>query len=384
MSNFSKTGTPRHMMAVAFAVLAVAMMLAAPVLTSVSSDADFKIDQAGYAITMNDPTDAEIDKYATGSRAANIDDASYEFLFLFNLGIFEDPVATCSSYKYVEGGGEDYQSRVADASYVYEVTADSVKMTYTANKTGALIDDYAVEDDASEKAAKAIKDYLGNEIDVGDKLTITGKVSSQTAYYETMEYASVDSTHSVLTKVIETVYHIYDIDVTIGLLKAGAGTGNTIEFKSNLKFMGYYDMTYDYYGVKYSDLKEGDPCKLTYGAQHSSFVQGSSHYTIADKDYPLPVVLNDGYSEETVTTITNDSEVNTNLLNDFIKTLPDSSGNVTVGKTYGDAEALYNNIVMQVAVQEIIDMFLILAAIVAVIFIVIMIFVIILIRKRSK
>ena len=384
MSSYRKTGALRSITAVTFAIFAVAMMLAAPVLTSIDSDADFKGDKAGYSITMINPTDEEIEKYDTGSKAVNIAEAAYTFMYLFNTSIFNTPEATSGSYKYVEANGENIEARTTNDFYVYEVSADSVRMTYTAAKAGSLIDDNAIENEYSEKVAEALKEYLGNEVGVGDKLTLTGKVSAQIAYNEEMDYASVDSSHSVRTKGLETIYHVYSIDATIGFVKAGSGAGSTVSFKSDLRFMGYYDLTYDYYGVKYSDLKEGSPCKLTFGDQHTSFLRGNSTYTIGEKDYPIYVITTDGYTEETETDIEKDSEVNLNLINEYIETIPDSSGNVTVGKTYKDAEAPYDNVLMQVVVEEVLDVFLILAIVVGVVFVLILIFIVIHIRKKSQ
>jgi hypothetical protein len=382
MTNYNKGRIPRSVTAAIFAVAATLMMLAVPMATVVDTDATFANDTAGYCIKMVDPTDEEIDKYNVFSKGSGLTLASEIFLKIFDLTIFDLTEVVTGSYKYDTAMGSKYEARAIDQSLVYEVYATEVKLVYTAQKDGKLINsaDYGPE---YKTAAEAYAKFFGESISKGDRITVTGKITCRSASYLAYDYAAVDENHSVVTQGVNTEYFIYDIDVRIGLLRAGEEVGKLTSFQSNSKFMAFNEVRYDYHGTPYSQLTKDSPVTITFGKYDTSFVSGGSHYSVDGADYNVKYVPADSRTQETTAQIETDSNMNLDTLKELIWMIPASSGNVTVGKSYQESQEPYDAIVVEVVGQEIADLLMYLA-IGFIILLVVVIVIVLVIRQKKK
>jgi hypothetical protein len=382
MSNYNKTGSSRSKLAISFAVLAVMMMLAAPVLTAVDTEATFTKDNAGYSIIMKNPTVLETEKYDAGDKVIEINAAANVFTKIFNFSAFGTPTVETDTYNITLAEGYTIEPTQQDFFMVEDLSASNVKMVYTAEEDGILMDYEFLADDY-KKAANAVRNYFGNEVKEGDRLTITGKIVAREAVFYGFSYAAVDDKHSVEKDGAISIYLIFDIDVTVGLLEAGSEVGKTFTFTSDNKFMAFNSITYDYGTTKYSDVTEDTVCTVTYSDYEKAFVHGSSHYTVDGTNYNVEYTTPESGSEEVYAYIETDSEVNLNSEKASISSIPSSSGNVTVGKTYDDANNAYSEIVVQVVGQDIMDG-LLLIGIAILVLVVIVIVIVIIIARKSK
>lgn len=387
MSGNSKAGTSsRSFRMIAVAAIAVAMMLAVPLFTAFDSEAKFSDREAGYSMAMDNPTDDDLTKFDV-NKSSKIVNASSYFLKLFNKDPYGSPAVTAGSFKYTESEGIKVESN--DSRYFVSgvVDARDVTITYTATSEDDLIDDYVTYFDEKYKAAgAAVVSVFGSKVHVGDTLTITGNVKYEVADETKMSYADVNDTTVVAKDGTDTAYYVTDMDVTI-TLKHGDDS-KSIKFSSNYKFEFDREYTYDYNGVAYSDLTNTSPCTIKYGIDKYSFESGSSNYVVEGKDYSVQLyvlpgsdvpgtakLLTDSYAETAVSNIQTEANL-----------LPESTANVTVKKTYSDADSAFADVALDVVGNDILKIILIVVGVVLglILLIVIVVIVIIVLRKKKK
>lgn len=383
MSKYIKSKKARAMAIVAFAVAAVALMLAAPILSSVDTDAALTEDKAGASLVLVNPTDAELQTYLNNSRLEVVSEASEPFSRIFNQGAFNQPTVVTSSLTCKNGMGEKITSDSAISIMDVETFADGVTMTTVANASAPLIsEEFCQKNPEYAAAGNAIKAYFGETLNAGDQVSITGKINNRAAIYITIEYAPVSDSTSVVKKATLTSYTIYDIDVKIALNKATSADVKEIQFRSDLKVMQSIEGTYDYKGTAYSDLTDQSPCTIKRSAPTYNFKSGGTHYTVNGSDYSIELPAGKESTDETHANITNNSDINLNSMKESIAKIPASSGNATVDKSFEAAESLYTDVVLGVVGQEIENLLIIIGAVVIGVIVVVVVLVIVLVRRK--
>lgn len=257
------------------------------------------------------------------------------------------------------------------------IKATGIKLVLTANKDGNLI---GSNTDGFEDICEALKEFFGSEIKKGDKITLTGKGESSMAYSNDVQFASVNDKSSVVKSGSVTVNAILDCGIEMELVRAGSNDGKSITITSDIRLLGTQPSTYDYHGKEYSDLKEGDKCTIKTGDMAVTST-GSFKYKIDGKDYTRGFSEKGNESEQLVYIMDNE-QITCDDLKNTIKSIPDGSGNVSVGKEYKDFKDAYDEIVVKVVAKKALSILLIgllvLAAIVAVVVIAL------LLRKKNQ
>jgi hypothetical protein len=341
------TGVPHRALATALAVAIVAMMLAMPILSATASEASFVRDEAGFRVSMNRPTESEIEAYDMGAQESIISSASNVFLRIFNMDLFELSKKTVGTYFSTIARGNNIGPSSTSQKFVANLESRDVILRYEATGQGSLfipkVDGVGYLD-----AAKALRNYVGDSVSAGDVLIISGKISRSEAMYDHSDYVAVDSEHSVPTSAVSEHYYIYGIDVTIGLLKKGYDLGRFFGFVSDCTFASRTTISYDYGGTEYSHITSESPCTIAFSDVEIGYVQGSSSFSIRDVPYPVMEEATAGYQIETQASIRTDSEVNLDSFRRYIGEIPASSANVSVVKTYADVDLIFDDIVLNV------------------------------------
>ena len=378
----------RKILTIVAAVLAVALMLAVPMITAVDSDAAFTPDDAGFLVKSENPTDAEILTYSGETRAQYLlaDNGVTVFLKIFDVGpggIFNDPTVTQDKFVVSYGEGSKLESNSLRSEEDDELTVENVTMVFTASDDGVVIPEsyeYLINYQA---AGDAIKEYFGNTVTAGDKLTVTGNIKSRYATLSTVNYASVDDTKSVVKDQHDSFYFVYSVDVTIEL-KSGSAAGKTIGFHSDKKYMLERDYNVDYKGKAYSDLQPGDMCRFVNDPDRYSFESGGSYFSVNGANYGIE---HDAFPPSTVDQPVNfitDSEMNLDIAKAVIAAMPGSSGNVTVTKTYEAVDTAVAEVAADVVLDDILKFVLIIVGVIIGIIVIIAILIIILVVRKSK
>ena len=387
MSSNGKAGvSSRSFMIVVAATIAVAMMLAVPLFTAFESEAKFSDREAGYSVTMDNPTGDDLTKFGV-DKSNKIVYASNYFFKLFNKDPYGAPVVTAGSFKYTESEGIKIESNSSREFLSGIVDARDVKITYTATSEDDLIDDYVTYYDEKYKAAgAAVTSVFGSKVYAGDTLTITGNVKYGEADETKFNFADVNDTTVVPKDGTNTRYYVTDMDVTI-TLKHGDDS-KSIKFSSNYKFEFDREFTYDYNGVAYSDLTVLSPCTTKYGVDKYSFESGSSNYEVDGKDYSVQLYVLPASDTPGLARLLTDSDAATEVayVQADIDLLPDSTANVTVKKTYSDADSAFADIALDVVGDDILKIILTVVGIVLgiILLIVIVVIVIIVVKKKKK
>lgn len=376
----------RKILTVMAAVFAVAMMIAVPFLSAVDSEASFTAGEAGKCVTAKDASDAELTKYGLEIKSAYMTggNGTEIFLKIFNtFGPFGTPELSSDSYTVKDYSGIKVDSDRTDAINGVEATFEKVKMVYTATSGGALLHDSY---DDYKDAVAAIKAEFGDEISKDDKIIITGDIKSRIASKDIHNFAKVDDKNSVIKDSTESSYALWDVDVTIEFIHNG--NSKTISFYSNQKFQVDTEATYDYKGKEYKDLKEGDKYNVSYIDKYY-FESGSTYYKVAGEEYKIDIhkTPTSPKEDETVSYIT-DEEINfeLNLYKKAAELIPDSEGNMTVGKDYADADSAYSDLAASVAMDDILKIVLIIVGVVIgiIVLVVILIIVLVVLKKKKK
>ena len=366
-----------------FAVVAAAMMLAVPIQISISADADFANDKGGFSVNMVNPTDEEIEEYEMGTKSAKIQRAIHKFTDILNEDILSLEEISAGSYVSLSSEGIKNESEARGDIIADEASLEDVKLVFIAEADGPLLDTADLTDDY-KAAAKAINEYFGDTVNAGDRITLTGKMAIRDAVQTQFYYTHVDDKHSVAESGIHSAYHIDDINATLGILRADEETGKTIDLVSNYQYMTFYDINFNYKGVKYSDLTEDSPCIIEYGKTGVTFESGKACYKVNDQEYIIKVHGKDAHTEDDTATILTDSEVNLDKFREYIEKIPTSSGNVTVERGYDAAEGPYDAIVIDIATEEVLDILMTLIWVCVAIAAIVAVIIVILIVHKSK
>ena len=393
MSDDIRTGSKaRKIMTVMAAVLAVAMMLAVPVLTASGSDAaSFTAGDAGMCITATNASDSDLEKYGFSDKANTIvfNGGTRMFSKIFKLTLldFGTPTVTADSLTVKNYGALKIESDRTEEYDGKEMTAEKVVITYTASKaTELLIDDFDYYGDDYEAAGNAIKAYLGNEVSAGDKIVIKGDIKARTASKEIANFAEVDSTKNVVKDGKAINYFLYQTDVTIEFTHGGET--KSITFYSDQKFEVDRDSEFDYKGKAYTDLKDSDKCDITYKDTYY-FESGSSYYKVDGEKYKLDNLLTPASPEENQPVeFCTDSDAQTVLtaMKVAIDLIPAGTSTVTVEKTYESGESAFTSLASDVALDDILAVILLIVGIVVgiIVIIVILIIVLVVLKKKKK
>ena len=377
-------------MTVMTAVFAVAVMLAVPILTAVDTDAAFDKGEAGLCISAENPTDAELVEYGFNERDTlltyNAGFKLFAKIFLFAYGPFNVPTATSETFTIKDYEGIEIGEDSGRFITGYETSAEKVTIEYTAIAAGELLDsDYDSEYSDYYEAYKAVKAYFGNDVSIGDKVTFTGTIKAKHAVKDTTNFASVDGTKYVAKDSKADNYYLYDIDVSI--VFTHGGESKTISFYSNQSYECVRATDIDYKGKAYADLKDGDKCDMTYKDTYT-YESGSSYYKVDDEKYKIknemvPVSPEKNQPVEFFTNAEMQTELNGVKL--MIKNCPDSSGSVTVDKTYDGVKSAYSALGAEVMVDDLLlTIVLIGVGVGALILILVVVIIIVLVVKKKK
>ncbi len=388
MSGDIRTGRKaRKIMTVFAAVFAVAVMLAVPLLSAVDSEASFTSGEAGYCVTATNATDTELSNYGLLSKEYYLanNPGTVVFMKIFNLSplLFTSKSLTAETYNLKSYDGMKIESDRTQTYSGHEYSFEKVSMEYTSSTSGTLLIDESSYDDYNAAIA-AIKAEFGNIVSVDDKLTITGTIKNRIAGKNTVDFAKVDDTNSVVKGSTNTVFAIFDIDVTITFKHLDST--KSVTFTSSQKFQVDTEATYDYKGKAYSDLKEGDKYDVSYMDKYY-FESGSSCYKVDGTEYKIDIKKDPSYPEtDQPVVFATDANVQyrMNLLKAEIELLPASAGNVTIGKSFSDVDSAYTDVMAAVAIDDIMKIVLIVIGVIVAIAVIIALIIVVLIVKKSK
>lgn len=389
MSGDIRTGRKaRKILTIMAAVFAVAMMLAVPLVVAVDSEAKFTAGDAGVCVTATNASDEELTDHGLGTKSSILtgNGGTTMFLKIFDISTLGYDAAvdaeslTVKSYDGMKV--EEYRKEYYDG---YEVTAEKVKFEFTAKAAGNLLRVVSYGEDY-DAAVAAIKAHLGDEVSVGDKITITGDIKMRGALKDIREYADVDGTESVTKSHTQINYILLGTDVTISFTHGGET--KIITFYSDQKFEVDRDADYDYKGKEYKDLKEGDKCNITYMDTYY-FESGSTYYKVDGKEYKIENRLTPAFPEEDADVLFyKDSAIQyeLNLLKTAIGLIAGASANVTVDKTFAASESAFSDLAGAVALDDILAVILLIVGVVIgiIVLIVILIIVVIIVKKKKK
>lgn len=389
MSDDIRTGRKaRKILTIMAAVLAVAMMLATPLIVAVDSDAaEIGNDEAGFRIVATDPTDEDLAAFDPYLHSKVIE-AKYDcniFTQIFDLG-FNNPTFSSQGYEVSYASGAEINSKSYTAYYCEEFSATGVEMVYTFNTPGELIESF-IADSNYQPAAEAIKEYFGNEVGIGDTLKITGTVKTKSAEQTAGDFAAVDDNHSVTKNGSQQFYIVNDIDVTIEFIKNGSSVGK-IYYRADDKYLVERNITYDYGSVDYKDITDATPLTVKFGLASFSFENGSARYTVDGTEYKI------GHSmvtpDEIVTTadVRANSDWNANDIREQCREFTNTAdGKATIDKTFDAVKTAYGNIVTDVVGDDLLKLVLIIVGVVIgiiVLLIVLIIVVVVLLKKKKQ
>ena len=376
MSAISKAGRTSRMVMVA-AVFAVALMIAVPVISAVGTDAAFTKDEAGYYISLTDPTDEQLSK-------VNINKDTTLLNALWGSNFFDDavvgePTIAVQSYSYSKALGQRISSDEVEMITSEDVTGKGFSMTFTAIDDGDLV----LLDSPSQKmiaACKAINDYVG-EVKKDDKITVTGNLKEESATVDVSEYLLQDDGTCVPSKIRHSSYVKADTDVTISVSR-GDALLKSFRFVSDIKGTATEEAT-----IEYSEMpvKIGTGFTKTYKTTTS--YGGDICFKVNGTDYS---VLNPDDSKSTqhgtVTHLYSQSEMFISaFMKESINGLPDSEEGMKVDKTYSAAESAVDNVVTDVSGRDSPNMAVITGAVVIVILILLVaIAAVIVVRKKKN
>lgn len=327
------------------AVAIVAVMLAVPLSIPVNADAAFTEEEAGYCTTMDNPTASELASMGTSEKNELLG-AVESLLRYFNGARYGDTSGVTTSkdslYKEVSGG-ESVSSDSVTMLSTEKLEIKNVKITMPVVSAGDLmVTDTSELNEKEIAAVNAIKEYLGATVAVGDKVIITGDVSTSMATKMVVKYAMVGESNCTHEKTTMKINVITDTSLTIELIKSGDESGKTVKIVSNAK--GYTETTTTYeYDKDYSELTGGEAGKMVYDVTNDFTYD--YHFAVDGENYDLYEASKTPEPVPCTAVIVPQSSIKVDpALKAEIASLPDSSGNIKVGKEYSDAESAYSAI----------------------------------------
>ena len=337
----------RYSKALAAALVAVFMCMT-PLFVIDDADAGFDEDKAGYSVSLKNPTDAQLESVAGTSRSMMVQVSLGEYLNefinteLFGLGTN----FTADSFDFDTSSGEKIGSDTDTGIMASKLIVKKFSITIPVVFSGPITVPVTADTPDDEKAAiEAIQAYIGN-VAPGDKVVITGDITSEMAMENCVEYGEINETTCVKTKTTGTGYTVIDIDVKCEVIKSGEETGKTIEFNVDVKG-SETDTTEFKYDADLKDIVPATTGKKTETIDYDA--SGSMCVTVDGKDYDIKD-NDEPENPETTNIIASGYIVNKASividadLKATIAALPDSSDNMTVGKEYSDAQSAFNDV----------------------------------------
>ena len=380
-SDIAAGRSSRRIMVVAAAALAVAMMLAVPIFVAADSDADFTKDEAGYRIEATNATDADLMAFGLGSKTTLILNAIEE-MNLFNDFILGAPTVTSDSLKVLNATGMKVESEKVKSFIVFEVSAENVKIVFTAVASGELMMSDTSDLNEKQKAAyDALKAYLGNEISAGDTITLTGTVKVRSASEMDDSYKLLDGNKCIESDSTRTSYGVQDISLTATLKHAG--TEKEVKYTSDARGSNTREDKCEFEG---DNIAVGT--KYTVKDTVSTTMKGDVYYTVDGKDYSMysdPTPIPEKQGTVTESDIGNQSDVVIPAsLKTKIDALPASTDTVKVDKTYDSAQSAFDDVMMDAVGKDVLKLLLIIGGVILGVIVLIIILVIVLLHMRKK
>lgn len=382
-----KGRTSRKIMTVMAAVVAVAMMLAVPIFVAVDSDAAFTNDNAGYNITFTNPTEAQLAEIGTDKASSLLGVLESEMEIFNTAGVFGAPTATADSFEMTKARGEKVTDDSTVSIYVTNLKATNVKITMNIVSNGKLIDpDQSGWTDAQKKAADAIAAYIGNDVVNGDKVEITGRISTEVATQIESTYKHLDGNKCIISKTAISAFGVEDTDLTLKMIRTD-GTTKEISLISNGKGTGSEEATYDY---KDETIAVGTKYDVHFSVTDAT--SGDVYYKVNGTDYSLK-------TEETVPAdekgLTVESEnihpdsfalLGVESLRVSMALLPQSEEGMKVDKTYDAAQSAFDTVVMDSVGNDLLKLILIIGGVILgiIVLIIILIIVLVVLKKKKK
>jgi len=380
MSSITGQGrNSRKIMTIMAAVAAVAMLIAVPILSATDADAAFTNDDAGYKVVITDA--AKLEKMGLNKTEVLFKALESE-ISIFNEEIYGEPVTTVNLSKYTTAVGAKVEGDTVSNINTDIVDAKDVKITMTAIAAGSLISgDQTLWTDQQKAAAKAISDFIGSDLGIGDKVEITGTVKTESASQTEVKWKLLDGNKCVRDKFTTTYYIDGDVDLNIKVTMGG--TSKEIQIVSNVKGVFASKSSFEY---KDSDVKVGTEYKVTYDIETT--YSGDSYYNVDGKKYSL---VTEEKTPDPVTGTVEDHDIyeqsvvsNIDYYKKLVNDLPPAEDGMEIDKTYGGAQSAFDGVVMDAVGKDILKIVLIVGAVILGIIVLIVILIIVLIVRKKK
>ena len=371
----------RKIMTIMLAAFAVALMIAVPLFAAVDTDATITANKKGYLVKMENPTAAQLSDFGEMEK----DDIFYysveECFDIFNEGVFYSPSVSDVPYNFAEGWGEEVTSDSKTSLNLAELSAETVTMTTEAYAAGKLISPYVADAPADVKAAaNAIAAFIGENVGIGDKVTVTGTVKQKEVLEVRESYTLLDGNKCVIKSSTHTTYLVNDIKLTI-TFKSGSNAEKSIEFVDNIKGLIASDWTYEY---------AADP--ITAGTAFTkkntvtNVYSGGVCFKVDGKDYNISVDAKKQADEPGTALLIDQSTITiapelVNRKANFPSAVP---ANISLDLTYDGINTECSNVVMEAVGDDILKVLLVAGGVILAIIILVIILIIILIVRRKK
>ena len=382
MSKDIKMGVrSRKIMTIMLAAFAVALMIAVPLFAAVDTDATITANKKGYLVKMENPTAAQLSDFGEMEK----DDIFYysveECFGIFNEDVFYSPSVGDVSYNFAEGWGQEVTSDSKTDLNLEELSAETVTMTTEAYAAGKLISPYVADAPADVKAAaNAIAAFIGENVGIGDKVTVTGTVKQKEVLEIRESYILLDDNKCVIKSSTQTTYLVKDIKLTI-TFKSGSNAEKSIEFVDNIKGLIASDWTYEY---------SADP--ITAGTAFTkkntvtNVYSGGVCFKVDGKDYNISVDAKKQADEPGTAVLIDQSTITVspelvNRMANFPSAVP---ANVNLDLTYDGINTECANVIMEAVGDDILKVLLVAGGVILAIIILVIILIIILIVRKKR
>ncbi len=336
---------------IAAALFVAAFMLVVPLAVTFDSDAEIAEDSAGYYSEGNEKaTDDEMKKADLNTKHDAVAVNMFVLMSFLDLMHTEADTIDADTFSEYESRGVKIEDAKETQLYSSGMDAGGIKVVLRYTAAGDLVklnSETLAETEGLDKAGEAISNYLGPTVAVGDKLIVTGKLNSDSAEQTVTEYAYVDDTKLVPTKITETDYSKGSLSFNIELVKAGDETGKSISMDLSTSQKGVTTTTFTY-AKEIGQLTPGDECDMKTHVDND--VSAKMTFGVDGKDYDVTEKKVDIPDEDDKETVTFRMVADMTVPNS-LKTKIDGlagSDNVTVKKTYADAESAYNDVKQKV------------------------------------
>ena len=374
--------TSRRILTVMVAVVAVAVMLAVPLITAVDTDADSEGIKAGYSVKLENATPDQVTTATGGmTKAMLLNSAIGLGMMIFNPTAFGVPTADDGPLTASIAAGQEISAdKTRDRSFgSATISCDDGTVTFT-----AMVDDSLISPDIDscpqsfQDAAEAIAAYLGANVHDEDTVAITGSFNSKHANEDVYEYTILEGNKCVLKKSVETDYLADDVDVTITLTHGAES--KSIRFVSNIH--GLYSSEWNY---TYDATPVVPGTQFTAKNTIGSYYSGEMFFEVNEQKYNLSQSVSLDRTG-TADIVDQASIIIESDLETTISLIPDTAAAATIDKTYDAASSAFDDVVMSAVGDDILKLILIIVGIVigVLVLIVILIVVLIVLSKKKK